>query len=88
MKTISIRELHARTGQWVRQVAEQGQILVTDNGRTVVRMVPENAPTTPPYFARRRFINRRMKRLIETGALGRGGTDATKGISEDREDRA
>ena len=88
MKTISIRELHARTGMWVRQVAEQGQILVADNGRTVIRMVPETAPAAVPYFARRRFINQKMKRLIEKGALGRGGTDVTTAISEDREDRS
>ena len=88
MKTISIRELHARTGKWVRQAVEQGQILVADNGRTVVRMVPEIAPPKPPYFARRRFINARMKRWIETGQLGRGGTDVTKSISQDRQDRA
>jgi hypothetical protein len=29
-----------------------------------------------------------MKRLIETGALGLGGTDVTQGISQDREDSA
>ena len=87
MKTISIRELHARTGKWVRQVAEQGQILVADNGRTVVRMMPETAPSLPPYFARRQYINRKMKRWIETGELGRGGMDVTTGISNDREDR-
>ena len=88
MKTISIRELHARTGKWVRHAAEQGQILVADNGRTVVRMAPETAPLKPPYFARRRFINPRMKHWIETGQLGRGGTDVTRAISDDREDRA
>ena len=88
MKTISIRELHARTGKWVRQVAQQGQILVADNGRTVVKMVPETAPPKAPYFARRRFISPRMKRWIEAGESGRGGTDVTTGISEDREDRA
>jgi antitoxin (DNA-binding transcriptional repressor) of toxin-antitoxin stability system len=88
MKTISIRELHARTGKWVRQAAAQGQILVADNGRTVVRMVPAAAPPAVPYFARRRFISPKMKRWIESGALGRGGTDVTAGISEDRADRA
>ena len=88
MKTISIRELHARTGKWIRQVAEQGQILVADNGRTVVRMVPETPPPAVPYFARRRFLNQKIKRAIESGRLGRGGTDATEGISQDREDRA
>jgi len=88
MKTISIRELHARTGKWVRQAAGQGQVLVADNGRTIVRMVPESAPPKPPYFARRRFINPKMRRWIEMGELGRGGTDVTTGISDDREDRA
>ena len=88
MKTISIRELHARTGKWVRQVNEQGQILVADTGRTVVRMVPETPPTEAPYFARRQYINQTMKRWIESGELGGGGTDVTKGISDDREDRA
>jgi antitoxin (DNA-binding transcriptional repressor) of toxin-antitoxin stability system len=88
MKTISIRELHARTGKWVRQVNEQGHILVSDNGRTVVRMAPETPPTEPPYFARRHFINQRMKRWIESGELGGGGADVTQGISDDREDRA
>ena len=87
MKTISIRELHARTGKWVRQVAEQGQILVADHGRTIVRMLPEAAPPERPYFARRQFINRKMKRLIQTGELGRGGTDVTTAISDDREER-
>ncbi len=87
MTTISIRELHARTGKWVRQAAKQGQILVTDNGRAVARMVPEAAAPKLPYFARRRFINRRMKRWIETGELGRGGTDVTTGISAERLER-
>ncbi len=88
MKTISIRELHARTGKWVRQASERGQILVTDNGRTVVRMIPEQAPSKVPYFARRRFINPKIRRWIESGQAGRGGTDVTAGISADREDRA
>jgi antitoxin (DNA-binding transcriptional repressor) of toxin-antitoxin stability system len=87
MKTVSIRELHARTGKWVRQVTEQGQILVTDNGRAVVRMVPESVPPEVPYFACRRFINRKMRQLIERGELGRGGTDVTAGISQERADR-
>ena len=73
---------------WVRQVAEQGQILVADNGQTVVRMVPETAPPAVPYFARRRFISQKMKRWIETGQLGRGETDVTAAISDDREDRS
>jgi len=64
VKTISSRELHART---------------------VVGKLPKAAPPQTPYFARRRFINRDMKRWIESGELGRGGTDVTTAISEDRE---
>jgi prevent-host-death family protein len=88
MKSISIRELHARTGKWVRQVADHGQVVITDNGQAVARMVPEVKESKAPYFSQRRFINRKMKLWIESGKLGRGGTDATAGISEDREDRA
>jgi antitoxin (DNA-binding transcriptional repressor) of toxin-antitoxin stability system len=86
MKTISIRQLHARTGKWVRHAAEQGQVLVSDRGRAVVRMAPEIPPSAVPYFARRRFISQKMKQWIETGQLGRSGTDVTAGISDDRED--
>jgi two-component system sensor histidine kinase SenX3 len=32
MKTISIRELHAKTGGWVRQAVHYGEIAVTDHG--------------------------------------------------------
>ena len=33
MKTISIRELHLKTGRWVRHAASRGPIVVTDRGR-------------------------------------------------------
>jgi prevent-host-death family protein len=88
MKTVTIRELHARTGELVRQASRHGEIRVTDSGRIVAKILPEAEPTQVPYFARRRYVNPRMKRLIETGRLGRGGTDSTMAISEDREDRA
>ena len=88
MKVVTIRELHARTGQVVREVSRQGQILITDNGRTVARMIPESTPAEVPYFARRKFVSPAMRKLIESGQLGRGGADSTQGVSEDREDRA
>jgi len=85
MKTITIRELHARTGAWVRRAARDGQIIVTDNGRTVARIVPELEPAKTPYFARRK-LSAGFKRLDESGKTGRG-TDSTAAISQDREDR-
>ena len=87
MKTITIRELHARTGRWVRQARRHGHIVITDNGRAVARLVPDAGSVAAPYFSRRNFISRRLKERIETGQLGRTGTDSTIGISEDRENR-
>ena len=86
MKAISIRELHTRTGQWVRAAARHGEIRVTDNGETVAKIVPETEPAGVPYFARRKFITPAARRLIEKGDTSRG-TDSTLSISEDRDDR-
>ena len=84
MKTITIRELHARTGRWVREAAQHGQILVTDNGRTIAKLVPESLPAEVPYFARRRR-SRAFAKLDDSGKVGKG-TDSTTAISEDRDD--
>ena len=88
MKTVSIRQLHARTGALVREPSHQGEIRVTDRGRVVAKIVPQTEPAQIPYFARRRYISARVKTLIQNGRLGRAGTDSTTAISEDREDRA
>jgi antitoxin (DNA-binding transcriptional repressor) of toxin-antitoxin stability system len=81
MKTISIRELHERTGAWVRKAVELGAITVTERGRPLVRL--EAISTTRsanPFRARRlRPGYARLK-----GKLGRG-TDSTAIVSEDRE---
>ncbi len=81
MKTISIHELHEETDQWVRQAAHYGEILVTDSGKTVAKLVPldESAKTmsfkdwqpSPEYAAI-------MYRPV-------GGTESTQIISEDRD---
>ncbi len=87
MKTVTIRELHSRTGQLVREASRHGEIRVSDSGRVIAKIVPETEPAGVPYFARRKYVSPAMKRLIETGRLGRGGTDSTQALSEDREDR-
>jgi prevent-host-death family protein len=86
MKTVTIRELHSRTGELVRQASRHGEIRVTDNGRIVAKILPEAEPALVPYFARRK-VSPAFKRLDESGKTGRG-TDSTIAISEDREDRA
>jgi antitoxin (DNA-binding transcriptional repressor) of toxin-antitoxin stability system len=85
MKTISIRELHEKTGEWVRQADEYGEILVTDRGRTVAKILPEAGPRIMPYFSRR-VVSQAFRKLIERGTL-RGGTDSTTILSEERDRR-
>lgn len=85
MKRISIRELHANTGEWVRKAARHGAILVTDRGKGVARIVPEETEPEVPYFSRREILPA-FRRLMATGRL-RGGTDSTRAISEEREGR-
>jgi predicted nucleic acid-binding protein len=54
MKTISIKELHERTGAWVRKAVELGAITVTDRGKPLVRLeaVPD-AKALNPFRTRR-----------------------------------
>lgn len=83
MKAITIRELHAATGKWVRQAGRSGGLHVTERGRIVAKLVPAKPVPTTPYFARRQLTPafRRHARLLT------GGPDSTATISQDR-DRA
>lgn len=83
MKTISIRELHEKTGAWVRQSVHYGEIEVTDHGKTVARILPQVREPDVPYFARRKFTPA-FRKLMESGKL-QGGTDSTLIISDDRD---
>lgn len=87
MKTITIRELHERTGQWVRKAERHGEIIITDRGEPIAKIVPQPKEPEVPYFARRQ-MSPEFKKLWDTGRLGAGGTDVTQMISEDREDRS
>jgi antitoxin (DNA-binding transcriptional repressor) of toxin-antitoxin stability system len=40
VKEITIRELHRRTGAWVRSAGKYGSILVRDRRRPVARITP------------------------------------------------
>ena len=83
MKQVSIRELHEKTGEYIRAAAKQGEILVTDRGKTVAKIVPQQETPAVPYFARR-VLNPGFRKLMKSGKL-RGGTDATRIVSDDRD---
>lgn len=81
MKTISIRELHERTGAWVRKAVELGAITVTDRGKPLVRLEAlVDVRAANPFRERR--LRPGYARL--RGKLG-GGTDSTTIVSEDRD---
>ncbi len=87
MTIISIKELHARTGEWVRKAAESGEITVTDRGLPVAKLTSLPAgqlprPTINPFLHRKLLpgFAQLQKSLV-------GGTDSVQIISEDR-DRA
>lgn len=83
MKTISIRELHEKTGEYVRKAADVGEIYITDRGKTVAKLVPQQEASQSPYFARRK-LTPAFRKLMKTGKL-RGGTDSTRIVSDDRD---
>jgi len=80
MKTISIRELHERTGAWVRKAAELGSITVTERGRPIARLeAVEGARRENPFLLRKlRPGYRRLRGTLK------GGTDTVTIVSEDR----
>ncbi|MEO5721359.1 MAG: hypothetical protein ABIR71_07815 [Chthoniobacterales bacterium] len=80
MKTITIRQLHDRTGDWVRKAVQLGEIRVTERGKTIAKIVPQSATPETPYFARRELS--RAFRLLMPKL--QGGTDSTQLISDDR----
>lgn len=84
MKTISRRELHEETGGWVRRARRHGEILVTDRGRAVAKIVPQEPEPQAPYFSRRNPSPRFRAIMDEL----EGGTDSTQTISEDRDRHA
>ena len=85
LKTITLLELHEKTGEWVRSAGQFGELAVTDGGRTIARIVPQDLPPEVPYFATRK-VSAGFARLMQSGKL-RGGSDSTEGISEDRDAR-
>lgn len=77
MKTISIKQLHARTGHWVRAAKKQA-IIVTDRGEKIAALQAHVEDVRPPasinWAARRKW-------------MPVCSTDSTVFISEDRDGR-
>ncbi|MBA3963920.1 MAG: type II toxin-antitoxin system prevent-host-death family antitoxin [Chthoniobacterales bacterium] len=81
MKTISIRQLHEKTGEWVRQAEAHEQIIITERGRPIAALAPYTAPARGNRFRERRLLPAYQKLR---GKLS-GGTDSSAILSADRD---
>ena len=80
MEQIRIRDLHLKTGEWVRRAARGEGVVVTERGRPVASLVPY-----APDASGRSFRDRRV--LPEFDALPSVPGDASVYVSEDRDRR-
>jgi antitoxin (DNA-binding transcriptional repressor) of toxin-antitoxin stability system len=83
--TISIRDLHARTGHFVRKAAEM-PVIVTDNGKPVAEIsgqvgAASGKKAKAPSWSRRPLSASYAK--LEHKPLG--GTDSALMVAEERE---
>jgi prevent-host-death family protein len=78
MQTVSIRELHLGTGNWVRRVARDGRVVVTDRGRPVATLSPFAPEDLGTAFGERTLAPGFEALVPTTG-------DSTAYVSEDRD---
>ncbi len=76
MKTISIKQLHARTGYWAR-LAKKSPLIITDRGEKIATLqpVPASAAARPVFKGR------------DWSKLPSSDLDSTVFISEERDAR-
>jgi prevent-host-death family protein len=81
---VPVRELHARTGHYVRKAAANMRLIITDRGKAVAELQP--LAKTELDAKKRRWKDRVL--VPEYAAIMNkpiGGTDSAKMISEDRD---
>jgi prevent-host-death family protein len=83
MKRVSIRELHEKTGEWVRLAETHEQIIITDRGQPVASLAPYRRPAKRNRFSARKLLPSYAKLRGKLSA----GTDSGTLISQDRDTR-
>jgi antitoxin (DNA-binding transcriptional repressor) of toxin-antitoxin stability system len=81
MKEISIRELHRRTGAWVRNAQKYGAILVRDRNVPVAKLVPVSSEPEENLFKKWRPL----KKFAAALDLPAAGKPVEEIINEDRD---
>jgi antitoxin (DNA-binding transcriptional repressor) of toxin-antitoxin stability system len=80
MKEISIRELHRRTGAWVRDARKYGSILIRDRNTPVARLVPIDEKPAVNLFEKWKPLRKFAKALDRPVS----GTPVEEIIEQDR----
>lgn len=78
MKQIRIRDLHIKTGEWVRKAARGEGVVITERGRPMASLIPFDEGSLSRSFRDRRT-------LPEFDALPDVSGEAAVYISEDRD---
>ena len=78
MVQISIRELHMKTGDWVRKAAHTGAVVVMDRRQPIAKLVPFTTEDEG-----KRFADRPLAKGFST--LPKLRHDSTRYLSESRE---
>jgi len=77
MRKITIRDLHIKTGEWVRKAASGDNVVITDRGRPVATLAALDERDLGTPFSQRRT-------LPEFEALPALPGDSSTYVSEDR----
>jgi prevent-host-death family protein len=56
MKEISVRDLHLKTGDWVRKVSIERRIVISERGVPVATLIPFEPAHKATAFAKRRLV--------------------------------
>jgi antitoxin (DNA-binding transcriptional repressor) of toxin-antitoxin stability system len=81
MKEISIRELHRRTGAWVRESRKHGAILIRDRKIPIAKLVPISGEPVENLFEKWKPL-RKFAKALDQPVRGKPVEDI---IGEDRE---
>ena len=77
MVRISIRELHNKTGKWIRSAAQEQKIVVTERGHPIATIGPFSSYEMATPFSKRREVSA-FKNLPKVHG------DSSRFISDDR----
>jgi len=88
MTTISIKELHERTGEWVRKAFARQRITITDRGRPVALLQPISETVAPAPASGNPWLKRELlPEFADLQGTLIGGCDSADIVSEMRDGR-